>query len=502
MAELTASGATDGSNSNSNSSSSDDDGSNITRGAALCSDQQQHYEDNQHGDPALPSLPATPDSDVEQHVAVAAPAKAVPKRGFFARLMARACKPGPALPLTRWERMRFGLMWGFSLAQQDFEKYLVYFLLATATGCDFLDLYYEWVWVSSILAFPINFITGWITDRFSNQQHRVMQCSALLQTTFMLFTIAVTVAERWRWVVLAQACYQCRQAALMQSMTSVWKLLKIRIDVENLRKGETEEMEKDAENIVVSSTGNMGDLCSEVYEATTLMCLSLSNLPLREMSLVMSGCALFSNLAVVVLSFTFRDKDIFLPASRTGNETKTEKTPLVDKPGYGSIKKSDDHTEVALDTLESGGTSQEGSDAAISGGRRRSCGGLLAYAVCGTWHFIKDRALYFWRSAVVKNTSVHALTVLLIYILISYPLTILVAEENANSSEEPTEENYCAGVLTSLLRQGGVLNITFFPCSIWCQRRCRLLCCVHLPPPAAAICCAWSSCSPSTSTRG
>lgn len=38
------------------------------------------------------------------------------------------------LPLSRGERFRFGLMWGMCLAQQDFEKYLLYFLLASNSG--------------------------------------------------------------------------------------------------------------------------------------------------------------------------------------------------------------------------------------------------------------------------------------------------------------------------------------------------------------------------------
>lgn len=93
--------------------------------------------------------------------------------------------------------------------------------------------------------------------------------------------------------------------------------------------------------------------------------------------------------------------------------------------------------------------------------------------------YCKVRAQYAWNSPVVKNACFHSLTVLLLYSisacslilqmaidLITYPVTLLVAQENQDTTVDPTVSNYCGGLLLSLLQQGAILNSMFLPSSL------------------------------------
>eukprot|EP01105_Mastigella_eilhardi_P024851 TRINITY_DN657_c0_g1_i2.p1 TRINITY_DN657_c0_g1~~TRINITY_DN657_c0_g1_i2.p1 ORF type:complete len:406 (+),score=91.54 TRINITY_DN657_c0_g1_i2:133-1350(+) len=279
-----------------------------------------------------------------------------------------------------------------------------------------------------------------------------MQVSSLLQTAFMLF-MASSAFRGTHWsLLLAQVFYQLRQAAMMQSLTSVWKLLKIRIDLCNAEMAKDIDVlsdpEKDTENIVVSGVGNMGDLTSETYEFCALLVLSCSGLPLRHLAYAMCFCSLVSNLMVVALSLSFRDHDIFPPELFQQRQQNVQ---------------YEDGTPAGVETR--GGTQHA---------RPLQC---LAQSVTQSLCYVRGRVSYFWHAPVVKHTSMHALIVLLIYVLISTPVSNLIAQDNQDSTEDPTRENYCGGLLLSLLRQGAVLNITFFPSSLL-----YMFFMVHMPP--------------------
>ena len=131
------------------------------------------------------------------------------------------------------EIIKFGILFGIDTIQMDYEKYCLYMMLARSpAGCAFIDVYSEWLVIGSIVAYFVNVVSVYLTDAFTRRQNIVFRACLVLQTLFLagMYVCAITGHLAW-----ANAFYQLRQACVIQSLTSVWKLLKLRIDVETNR---------------------------------------------------------------------------------------------------------------------------------------------------------------------------------------------------------------------------------------------------------------------------
>jgi hypothetical protein len=98
------------------------------------------------------------------------------------------------------------------------------------------------------------------------------------------------------------------------------------------------------------------------------------------------------------------------------------------------------------------------------------------------WQWLCIRVRYMVRSAPVLNTMLHSLTILVLYNLMTYPITILVGTEDdqVNSHRTPADvssslpassasetlENYCGGALINLIEQGAVLMACYLVSSL------------------------------------
>lgn len=136
--------------------------------------------------------------------------------------------------LMGWgEIIKFGVLFGIDTIQMDYEKYCLYMMLARSpAGCAFIGVYSEWLVIGSIVAYFVNVVSVYLTDAFTRRQNVVFQCCLVLQTLFLAGMYVCAIHGHLGW---ANAFYQLRQACIIQSLTSVWKLLKLRIDVETNR---------------------------------------------------------------------------------------------------------------------------------------------------------------------------------------------------------------------------------------------------------------------------
>ena len=436
------------------------------------------------------------------------------------------------LPIGFLERLRFGLIWGLNLAQQDFEKYLLYFLLTKVAepACDYYSIYSEWIIIAAIISYPINILSGWLTDYTGKFQHRVQQIALGLQTLALFGLIISALSGHSQW---GQFFYQIRQAAMVQSMTSVWKLLKIRIDVENARAWvrDPDSMAGgralDVENVVVSGVGNFGDISSEGVEMVTLGCLYLLSFYFDAdvLNTVAYIITLILNIIPLALSFTIKTKDLRMPAipglvkkamegntygtsddttnrkgadvphphpddadspapitgSSSSSSSSSDAAPILEASGSSSVpsaiigeatpskkskydsakyeekgilKSESDDEDYDVINDGSGGSGSSGN------GRRKKS---VKENLYDGWMWVWVRVKYTFVTMPVINTMVHSVCVLIMYYMMTYPITLLINTEETESSysESATLADYCHGTLTSLLRQGVILMVCY-----------------------------------------
>lgn len=418
-----------------------------------------------------------------------------------------------SLPIKFWERLLFGLIWGLNLAQQDFEKYFLYFLLTHVAepACDYYSVYSGWLVIAAIISYPVNVLSGWLTDYTGKFQHRVQQISLLCQTIALFGLIFCALNGHSGW---GQFFYQVRQAAIIQSMTSVWKLLKIRIDVENARSciRDPDSMAGgralDVENVVVSGVGNFGDIASEVVEVCTLGTLYLMSFYFRAevLNTIAYVITFILNIIPLVLSFMIKTKDLRIPpipglvkkamaSGGYGTAEDTTTTIVKRKPAevldssssssvpsaimddhssniakYDSAKyerksilrgDDDDDDDINDERYRDYESIGDGND---SGERRRKK--TVKERLYEMWVWVWVRVKYTFVTLPVVNTMIHSVCVLIMYYTMTYPITLLIntednTETTSSSSDEATLDNYCHGTLSSLLRQGVVLMVCY-----------------------------------------
>ena len=88
-------------------------------------------------------------------------------------------------------------------------------------------------------------------------------------------------------------------------------------------------------------------------------------------------------------------------------------------------------------------------------------------------NFVETRFAYVWKTKSVFHTLTHSFTILLLYSIISNPLTVLIMRYNSEANtafkaietgtiaELPTRNNFCSGLVLDLVWQGAVLNVIF-----------------------------------------
>lgn len=262
------------------------------------------------------------------------------------------------LPLGKCERVLFALIWGVNLAQQDFEKYFLYFLLTRISNpsCDYVSVYSLWILVASVIAYPVNILSGWLTDYLTRFQNHVLQVALVLQTAFFVAMFYMLLERDAFW---AQVFYQIRQAAMIQTMTSTWKLIKIRLDVEIQRSWVRHPSSVkvvrllDTENVVVSGIGNMGDIVSAVVEVFTLAIFYLLTkfLTVRNVGIGLFATSLFFNVVPLLLSLGISRKDLvsplqegysFIPEDGTSTSASTVASATSSISNYGDFGKEAD----------------------------------------------------------------------------------------------------------------------------------------------------------------
>eukprot|EP01116_Phalansterium_solitarium_P006418 TRINITY_DN18715_c0_g1_i1.p1 TRINITY_DN18715_c0_g1~~TRINITY_DN18715_c0_g1_i1.p1 ORF type:complete len:525 (+),score=191.93 TRINITY_DN18715_c0_g1_i1:190-1764(+) len=373
--------------------------------------------------------------------------------------------------MTTRDKFRLGLMWGMSLTQQDLDKYSLYFLLAgTSYGCNFLDAYSWFFFVSAICILFFQPLCGWLTDYTSANQHRTMVASSVLQlVTFIAeliicrawIPLPVLLAEpgvgdekRGSQVYILIVCWMVRWFAITQSQTSCWKLIKLRLERVFLEHGKDTKALAEM-NEVVSRIGNIGDISSDLYEmvllgSTILLPRVASHWYTDEvMRFSVLGATLLANVLVVAFAMTFTKDQIALP----------KQIALPAKQRDSPQPTGDDLEVVPLRSDDKAATASLAQSHMSSGELTPLLPSRTPRSVrLIVLDYIRVRARYFWRSKLVMHPLNMCLVVTIFYNLVEYPLTLneSVIMSTSNSSDE-----VCSGVLRSLMNQGGVLNITF-----------------------------------------
>ncbi|KAH3759242.1 hypothetical protein Pelo_8970 [Pelomyxa schiedti] len=307
--------------------------------------------------------------------------------------------------LSGGEKLLFGVLWGFALTEQDFEKYSLYYLLVRCTGgCDIIGLYSSMLLIANLLLPLVSFIIGWISDSTARFQHRVLQSVTVLNVTLLSCQVACGLYGQYVGLVI---CYQIRQICMAQIMSSYWKLLKIRICSDD------GSASSDAYNAVSSSCGNTGDITSMVCNTLSLGVLAVLGLDFEINLTAVCVWGFFCNAGTALLAFYFRDKHLAHVKQSPGELWKS--------PSWSSVVST-------VKSLNSG---------------------------------LQQRGAYLWGSPAVRNTLVHTLLAWLLFLLLTYPVTVFGNSAFIDSSNQPTESNQCNGLLPRLLVQGAALNAVF-----------------------------------------
>jgi len=352
----------------------------------------------------------------------------------------KSIKQRPKFPLAK-----FAVLWGIELAQQDFEKYLIYFLISNATsGCEFDTVFASWLLVNSIITFPWSLISGWITDYTQRYQNRTLQVTCCIQTVLQLSMILLSIYPNQFSLILMSISYQMRQATIVQCMCSIWKLAKIQLEVDFLL---SHELERDAleETRIISRVGNYGDMVADVAEIIGLgMLFIISKNRIFSFFYTLaaiSAVSLCYNVIVLLISFNFRDIPDYLHLAKSKFQAK-----------------HDSDEEITVDEANT-----EEEVARILPAKNKASSSCIAK--CKTVHYyLKVRFQYMIRSPIVLHATLHALVVLVVYCFVEYPIALGEADDNA--SQDRDLPGFCGGYLTNLLMQGAYLSISFFVGSI------------------------------------
>ncbi|KAH3743119.1 hypothetical protein Pelo_15488 [Pelomyxa schiedti] len=318
------------------------------------------------------------------------------------------------LPLRQMERLKIGLLWGMSLATYDFEKYMVYYLIARSSSggdCAFLNMYSNLLLATNILLVGVSLICGWFSDATATKQHRVLQFCSLSNLLLLLGEILSSV---FYFQVGIWVCFLIRQVFIFQIMTSVWKVLKIRLTISNSHTPHS----LDAENTVSNSCGNTGDITCVSTNIFALGVVTVLPLGFKGSLFVLCGWGTAVATTLWILSMTISSRDI----------QEIEKITAGGDPAAKPATQSCKSAKTCLFDVLRG---------------------------------LKTRFLYLWNTPHVTHILIHGIITWAVYLLVTYPVTIFEAVARTTSEEAPTLENQCNQLLPQLSLQGLIINMCY-----------------------------------------
>eukprot|EP00727_Mastigamoeba_balamuthi_P008982 m51a1_g4706 hypothetical protein (541) ;mRNA; r:254125-256817 len=352
--------------------------------------------------------------------------------------------PSPALP--RPLCLRFGLLWGACLAQWDFEKYVLYGLLASGER-GFVDTYARWALASTFVSIASELLNGLVADLVRPALQRLLLVVlSFAELAAMCGMVAATLCSWGGW--WAQSLYVARQLCMLQSMSGVWKLLKASMDHRRSAAGGHRAHDSDAENHVTGLVGITGDLSSEAYEFAVLGALTLSGAPFAACVRLLAAAGVA--LSVANVSLTLHVALCALPATALLGHRRPHRAAAASAPVAPAVPSapaahvpSPSPSRQHTPTCEC--AERYVADAAAEQGGRR--GGL------GRW--AGKRARYVWQTPAVRHSFAHALLNFFLYGAIAYPVTLLATEEGADPAAPSSV------LLRDLVQQGATLNAVF-----------------------------------------
>jgi len=340
---------------------------------------------------------------------------------------------------------KFGFLYGFNLSQQDFDKYILYFLITQVTNsCGFDSYFALWLLINSIITFPGSLFSGWITDYTEKIQNRTFQISILLQTLLQLAMILLALFPIQYSLLLISIAYQIRQVAVLQSATSMWKLVKIQLEIDFMLSHETQR-DLLEENKIVSRCGNYGDLISDFCEVVALGALyflsSYGYFDFFLIFIIISSIGLSFNIAALILSFTCHK----IPDNFNITNKRLPQKHISDDEVLADPSPKEEDLILPDNVLKP----------------KRSFLGK-----CRTiYNDIIIRFAYLYHGTIVLHALLHALLGLFVYNFVEYPVALGEAKDNTDHINK-TPSSFCGGYLINLLMQGAILNISFFIGSI------------------------------------
>eukprot|EP00727_Mastigamoeba_balamuthi_P009013 m51a1_g4734 hypothetical protein (700) ;mRNA; f:359748-362106 len=390
----------------------------------------------------------------------------MPQSKTMQKLMHWARMP---LPLRATERLKYLLLWGLAYSADNLDRLVLCFMMARfCEAGQIVETYARWALIESIVAFPMDPVTGWLTDACPpHMHHRLFQGALLLR--LVSFVAMWVVGEQAgaasaSFVALSLAFYQLRKMVSMQSMTSVFKLLKLRLErvalvctesalesalgswrslsssvrlssvsagvpgladdppaaaapegedaeaigeamrgEQGLGVGIAEGFSKtpdDQENVVVSEVCVGGEFYSCAFAlallfSLVLYCRARPLFSVSALSGILFGANALQGLAEFLLSLTITRDDLCDPP----RPRRQQRSPLPDS----SPDSSDGSEEAPRATL---------------GQRARRA-----------WEAFAGEFVYLAKSRAVLNVLLHCMALRLYYLIILYPLSLLVGED-------------------------------------------------------------------------
>jgi len=317
-----------------------------------------------------------------------------------------------------WEKLRLGLLWGTDLTQWDMDKYALYFAMYNVSGCDLLDTYGDYFFALTFILLGFSPFCGWFTDYTAEYQHITLIVSVAIQTGTYILIMANFMTD----YNSLMAVWIIRQVAIFQSQTSVWKVVKLRLEV----------LQSDAEklneiSVIINRIGNFGDIMSDSYEIIFLGIASLSPLNSKSFGHEQARSTIFSavmicNILCLALSLSFTKSQLTKPVTEKDLELKDlkKKSEKVDR---------QEPKKPILVTLRE-------------------------------WTlFVWIRLKYLYYNKIAWHTLMHYNILYIFYTIVSYPLTLSISDEL--SINTPENNSVCGGLIANLLTQGFVLNVTY-----------------------------------------
>lgn len=388
------------------------------------------------------------------------------------------------LGISRTECYSYGFLWGGLLAISEIERYVLYVCLVASSssssssslgGCDaFLSTYALWTLRGSILAFANEITSGWLTDFLSSRRHRQLIRQLLLfmlvATILMIYLIIATPLEArtsgLSSMVVAEVLLHLNHFAMIQVMSSLWKLFKARIDStkeHQTLKCQTPSHNSDQENMAAGIVGVVGDVVSEVISGISLTVTVFWIAPMGFITSVKFLCSVQIILLFVVMLFSHSrllwQLDGVVPAEFQSPQIRSQDPDTFPH-----------HEEEVVQEQPQTPSEEAATKGPLVKEKKIHNRTLLQFLK----HTLSKRVDYIWSSSPVLHSFCHSHILILLYGALADPLTLMVTEEAESYTATTTAittaqviphlANWpkCESVLIDLLAQGAILDLVFF----------------------------------------